>query len=141
MKSTHNTIRAISLGIGLALLVVSGTAAMIGAFSGPLSAPQNGMHAPMVVAPAAGTPSHSGDDSLLYERIARSDGSIQWVLVEEPLVNVAAGTANGVRPVSYALQGKPAGLNKVLKNCNSTQGNATKSKANGAYDLSCTTLS
>jgi len=143
MKSTHHTIRAISLGIGLALLVVSGTAAMIGAFSAPLFTPQSGLHTPMVTSPAAGTPSHSGDDSLLYERVARSDGSSQWVLVEEPSTNVAvaANAANGLRPVSYTLQGKPAGLNKVLKNCNSLQANGTKSKANGAYDLSCTALS
>lgn len=143
MKSTHHTIRAISLGIGLALLVVSGTAAMIGAFSAPLSTPQSGLYAPVVISPPAGTPAHSGDDSLLYERVARSDGSSQWVLVEEPAgsVAVAANAANGLRAVSYTLQGKSAGLNKVLKNCNSLQANGTKSKANGAYDLSCTALS
>lgn len=141
MKSTHHTIRAISLGIGLALLVVSGTAAMIGAFSAPLSTLQSGLYTPVAISPAGDTLSHSGDDSLLYERVARGDGSSQWVLVAEPSVAVAGNTAHGLRPVSYALQGKPAGLNKVLKNCNSLQTNGTKSKANGAYDLSCTALS
>lgn len=143
MKSTHHTFRAISLAIGLGLLVVSGTAAMIGAFSAPLSNQQTGMYAPLVLAPAQTAPAHSGDDSLLYERVVHSNGSSHWVLLEEPSarVAVAANAAGGLRPVSYSLQGKPAGLNKVLKNCNSLPASGTKPKANGAYDISCTALS
>lgn len=142
MKSTHHTFRVISVGIGLALLVVSGTAAMIATFSGPVYVPS--FHAPLAVAPAPGSGVfHNGDDNLLYERVARSDGSAQWVLIQEPAVSVASLMLSGERlqPISYVLQGKPSGLNKVLKNCNvGTHGGGTKSKAVDAYDLSCATL-
>jgi len=40
MRNTHHMFRAISLAIGLTLLVVTGTAAMIAAFSGPASTPR-----------------------------------------------------------------------------------------------------
>lgn len=142
MRSTHHTIRVISVGIGLALLVVSGTAAMIATFSGPISAPSG--YAPLAAAPAPTSGAfHNGDDNLLYERLARSDGSSQWVLVDEPAVSVASAMLSGERlqPVSYALQGKPSGLNRVLKNCNIGAGSSTKTKAVDAYDLSCAMLS
>jgi hypothetical protein len=141
MKSTHHTFRVISVGIGLALLVVSGTAAMIATFSGPVYTPS--AYTPLAETPAPGSGVfHNGDDTLLYERVARSDGSTQWVLVE-PAVSVASLMLSGERlqPVSYALQGKPSGLNKVLKNCNNGASNSTRSKAVDAYDLSCVTLS
>jgi hypothetical protein len=145
MKSTHHTFRVISVGIGLALLVVSGTAAMIATFSGPISAPSSSSaYSPVAAAPAAGSGVfHHGDDSLLYERVARSDGSSQWVLINEPAISVAAAMLSGERlqPVSYVQQGKPSGLNKVLKNCNSSLNAGTKSKAVDAYDLSCAMLS
>ncbi|OOG39087.1 hypothetical protein [Polaromonas sp. A23] len=141
MKSTHHTFRVISVGIGLALLVVSGTAAMIATFSGPISAPSAYVPHAAAPAPASGV-FHHGDDSLLYERVARSDGSTQWVLINEPAVSVASLMLSGERlqPINYVLQGKPSGLNKVLKNCNIGADNGTKPKAVDAYDLSCVTL-
>jgi hypothetical protein len=150
MKKMHHTFRVISLGIGLALLVVTGTAAMIGAFSGPVSAP--GLYPPVVIAPAAGAlPPHSGDDSVLYERVARSDGSHRWVLTQEPassgiqpgdreaLAAVAAPDAN-LQQVSFALPAKPAGFSKAPKTCTSPAHGSNKAKAFSTYDISCISM-
>ncbi|MGC1176126.1 hypothetical protein [Polaromonas sp.] len=152
MKKMRHTFRVISLGIGLALLVVTGTAAMIGALSGPAFHP--GLYPPVVIGPAAGThPPHSGDDSVLYERVARSDGTHLWVLTEqlpssgvqpgerEALADAAVPVA-GLQQVSYVLQAKPAGFNKVQKNCTSAAHNNGKPKAlSSSYDISCISLS
>lgn len=139
MKSTHHVFRAVSLAIGLALLVVTGTAAMIGAFS-PVSTP--GLYGPLSAAPATETVRHEGEDSLLYTRMARADGSYHWVLTEEPAATLAsAPPARGpmLANVSYTLVAKPAGLNKLMKNC-SVASNNGKSKPYAAYDLACHTL-
>ncbi|MEO8020764.1 hypothetical protein [Polaromonas sp.] len=151
MKKMRHTFRVISLGLGLALLVVTGTAAMIGAFSGPALDP--GLYPPVAIGPAAGShPPHSSDDSVLYERVARSDGSHLWVLTEEsPLggaqpgarETLAATTAPvaGLQQVSYALQAKPAGFSRAPKNCTSTSQGSSKPKAlSSSYDISCVSL-
>lgn len=151
MKKMRHTFRVISLGVGLALLVVTGTAAMIGAFSGPVFDP--GLYPPVVTGPAAGAhPTHSGDDSVLYERVARSDGSHVWVLTEEPPSSVAqsgkpetpavaTAPVAGLQQVSYALQAKPAGFSRAPKNCTSAAHGSSKSKAlSSSYDISCISL-
>lgn len=150
MKKMHHTFRVISLGIGLALLVVTGTAAMIGAFSGPVSAPSP--YPPVVASPAAGAlPAHLGEDSVLYERVARSDGSHQWVLTQAPAVSdtqsserevlaAAAAPAPALQQVSYALQTKSAGFSKVQKTCTSAALSGNKPKAFSAYDISCVSV-
>lgn len=151
MKRMRHTFRVISLGVGLALLVVTGTAAMIGAFSGPVFDP--GLYPPVVTGPAAGVhPTHSGDDSVLYERVARSDGSHVWVLTEEPPSSVvqsgqpetpAAATAPvaGLQQVSYALQAQPIGFSRAPKNCTSAAHGSSKPRAlSSSYDISCISL-
>lgn len=151
MKKMHHTFRVISLGIGLALLVVTGTAAMIGAFSGPVFDP--GLYPPVVTGPAAGThPTHSGDDSVLYERVARSDGTHLWVLTEEPpssevqpaareTLAVATAPVAGLQQVSYALQAQPTGFSRAPKNCTSAAHGISKTKAlSSSYDISCVSL-
>lgn len=151
MKKVRHTFRVISLGIGLALLVVTGTAAMIGALSGPVFDP--GLYPPVVIGPATGThPTHSGDDRVLYERVARSDGTHLWVLTPEPsssgaqpderetLADAAAPVA-GLQQVSYALQAKPAGFSRAPKNCTGAAHGSGKPKAlSSSYDISCISL-
>ena len=116
MKSTHNIIRALSIGIGLTLLLVTGTAAMIGIFSGPLQT--SSLFHPVAITPVqlAAAQQPPGSDSLLYERVAHSNGGYQWVLIDEP-----------------------DRLKKVARICSSASAE-TKSKASGAFDLSCYTL-
>jgi len=151
MKKMHHTFRVISLGIGLALLVVTGTAAMIGAFSGPV--PASGLYPAIVITPAAGSlPSHSGDDSVLYERVARNDGSYLWVLIQEPassgiqpgdreaMAAAAAAPEAALQQVSYALQAKPAGFSKAPKTCTSPAHGSNKPKAFSTYDISCISM-
>ena len=152
MKKVHHTFRVISLGIGLALLVVTGTAAMIGAFSGPVFDP--GLYPPVVTGPAAGThPVHSGDDSVLYERVARADGTHLWVLTGEPassgvqpgeretLAVAHAAPVASLQQVSYALQAKPAGFSRTPKNCTSAaQGNSKPKALSSSYDISCISM-
>ncbi len=150
MKSMHNRLRALNQALGLALLLATATAAMIGAFSGPVPTP--GLPRPAALAPVtepAGQPLNS--DTLMYQRVALSDGSQHWVLTDEPDVTLAkhhgsyalngrtsAIDAGALQNVSYMLLAKPTGLNKVIKNCNSA-GTATTTKASGAYDISCNT--
>ena len=151
MKKVRHTFRVISLGIGLALLVVTGTAAMIGALSGPAFDP--GLYPPAVTGPSAAThPVHSGADSVLYERVARADGTHLWVLTPEPSSSevlpgeretLAAGAAPvaGLQQVSYALQVKPAGFSRAPKNCTSAAHGNSKPKAfSSSYDISCISM-
>ena len=116
MKSTHNIIRALSIGIGLTLLLVTGTAAMIGIFSGPLQT--SSLFHPVAITPVqlAAAQQPPGSDSLLYERVAHSNGGYQWVLIDEP-----------------------DRLKKVVRICSSASAE-TMSKASGAHGLSCYTL-
>ena len=150
MRSTHNTIRALAIGIGLTLLVVTGTAAMMAAFSSP--APATDAYRRVAAAPAIETARHmaTGHDTVLYERVVMADGRSQWVLVDEPATSLAvlarrgdpavltadhtSTIYSGAAPtVSYTLVVKPAGLSKAVKNCSrSTYGN---------YDIACSTVS
>jgi hypothetical protein len=154
--------RAITLAIGLALLVVTGTAAMMAAFSGPASTPRayGSYDQPAVIAPlpdAAQALSPAGDDHVLYQRVARADGTQAWELTPAPQTTLAQDNRSSavvaMRPtltldspgftrVSYSLQAKPAGFSKTLKSCNSNAvtGQGAKPKTMAAYDISCTTL-
>lgn len=148
MKSMHHTIRTISLGMALALLVVTAAAAMIGVFSGPASTPFADRPAATAPTPKLTQPGF-GDDTVLYERVASSDGSTRWVLTREPdaaralhqsheataITNPAATDAT-LRPVSYALLATPAYMSRGTKNC-TRPANAIKSKEVGGFDLSC----
>ncbi|MDI1340562.1 hypothetical protein [Polaromonas sp.] len=160
MRNTHHLFRAISLTIGLALLVVTGTAAMMAVFSsGPAYAPR--AYGQMVLAPlpeAAQTLdqalSPAGDDHVLYQRVARADGTQVWELTpaaqstEAPdnRSNAVVATrptfdAPGFSRVSYSLQARPAGFSKTLKSCaHAVIGQGARLKTMGAYDISCTTL-
>lgn len=150
MKSTHNTIRALAIGLGLTLLVVTGTAAMMAAFS--TTPPATDIYRRVALAPVSEPATHmaTGHDSVLYERVVLADGRTQWVLIDEPETslstlakadsgaavannNTAAMYSGAVKTVSYTLVVKPAGLSKPLKNCNRS--------AYGAYDIACTTMS
>jgi hypothetical protein len=149
MKSTHNTIRALAISLGLTLLVVSGTAAMIAAFSAPPAATD--IYRRVALAPISEPVTHmaTGHDSVLYERVVLADGRVQWVLIDEPDIslntlarrdagaemannNTAPIYSGAATTVSYTLVVKPPGLSKPLKNC-------TRS-AYGAYDIACTTV-
>jgi hypothetical protein len=151
MKSTHNTLRALAVGIALTLLVITGTAAMMAAFSGPSRATD--MYRSAVVAPIADPVKHmvTGHDSVLYHRVVLADGRAQWVLTEERQTSLAAPTRGseaqvllaetdevsaapaGIRPASYTLGVKPSGLSKPVKDCGRS--------AYSAYDIACNTLS
>ena len=155
MRSTHNTIRALAIGIGLTLLVVTGTAAMMAAFSGP--SPAKDIYRRAAAAPVVESATHmaTGHDTVLYERVVLADGRTQWVLTEEPDTSLAtmARSANSapaamlannnnssstiysgsVRAVSYTLVVKPSGLSKPVKSCSRS--------AYDAYDIACNTLS
>ncbi|RYG11648.1 MAG: hypothetical protein EON92_10070 [Burkholderiales bacterium] len=160
MRSTHNTIRALAIGIGLTLLVVTGTAAMMAAFSGP--SPAKDIYRRAAVAPLVESATHmaTGHDTVLYERVVLADGRTQWVLTEESDTSLAtmAKSANSapeatlannnnnnnnnsiptiysgsVRAVSYTLVIKPSGLSKPVKSCSRS--------AYDAYDIACNTLS
>ena len=149
MKSRHNTIRALAIGLGLTLLVVTGTAAMMAAFSGP--SPATDTYRRVAFTPSIeSTPIASGHDSVLYERVVLADGRAQWVLIDEAdtalsSATLARGAESGdttadntiysgaARTVSYTLVVKPAGLNKPVKNCSRS--------AYQAYDIACNTMS
>lgn len=154
MRSTHNTIRAWALGLGLTLLVVTGTAAMMAAFSA--SPPATDIYRRIAITPNVEPATHmaTGHDSVLYERVMLPDGRVQWVLTEAPSTSTfALGTlANSseraatminnntapvylgaVNTVSYTLVVKPVGLSKAIRNCSRA--------AYHAYDLACNTMS
>ncbi len=153
MKSTHHLFRVASLAIGLALLMVTGTAAMIGTLSKPLPNSQAGLHYPVGVQPAADTAAtNTADaDTLLYQRVVRSDGSVQWALVEEPSTTLALRgntdtpaadnalviSGAGLQRANYMLSAKPAGLNKAVKNCGAS---GARASAAYVYDIRCNTV-
>lgn len=131
MRSTHNTIRALAIGIGLTLLVITGTAAMMAVFSGP--APTTDIYRRVAITPAFEPATHqaTGHDTVLYEPVVLANGRVQWVLIDEPdSASIYAGPA---RSVSYTLVVKPAGLSKAVKNCNRSSRNA--------YDIACNLVS
>jgi hypothetical protein len=128
MRSTHNTIHALAIGIGLTLLVITGTAAMMAAFSGP--APTTDIYRRVAITPAFEPTTHqaTGHDTVLYQPVVLANGRVQWVLTEE-----ADTSSDTDRTVSYTLVVKPAGLSKAVKNCNRS--------ANNAYDIACNLVS
>ncbi|MDW5443374.1 hypothetical protein [Polaromonas sp. SM01] len=133
MKSIHNKFRALGLGMGLALLMVTGTATLMAALSS--AAPAANLYRPATATPALHPAQLAqGDDTLFYERIAGSDGGHQWVLITEPDARPAhtgpSIYAGGPTPVSYTLRAKPAGLNKAMRNCSRPR----------VYDIVCITL-
>ena len=127
MRSTHNTIRALAIGVGLTLLVVSGTAAMMAAFSGPT--PATDIYRRVASTPSFEPATHqaTAHDTVLYEPVVLANGRIQWVLTEAP--NTATRDSGETRAVSYSLVPKPPGLSKAIKSCNRS--------ANHAYDIAC----
>ncbi len=143
MRSTHNTIRALAIGLGLTLLVVTGTAAMMAVFSNP--APATDMYRRVAVTPTIDPVTHvaTAHDSVLYERVILPDGRVQWVLtagqdtgtVATSLATHAYSTPRigDTGHVSYALAVKPAGLSKAVRNCSRS--------AYDAYDIACNTMS
>ncbi len=155
MKSTHHMFRVASLAVGLALLMVTGTAAMIGTFSAPLaSAVHASLNHPVGSSTAAeATMTTAAADTLLYQRVIRSDGSAQWVMVEEPSTTLAlrsnpdtatasslAISGSGLQRANYILSAKPAGLNKAVKSCGSN-GKPSRASASDVYDILCNTMS
>ena len=153
MRSTHHIIRGLSLGLGLSLLLVSGTVLLIGLFSGPVPS-SSALQAQASATTAVAAQTLPAGDRLLYERVLRSDGSRQWALIAEPERSLTkhsgADTLAGIstspskplalEKVSYALLAKPSGLNKAVKICSSS-GAGTGPKASDAYDIRCNTLS
>lgn len=154
MRSTHNTIRALAIGLGLTLLVVTGTAAMMAAFSSP--APATDMYRRVAITPTIDPVTHvaTAHDSVLYERVILSDGRVQWVLTGEQdnpatLAQQRDGAATvaknntsdtysvprigGTGHVNYTLAVKPAGLSKAVRHCSRS--------AYDAYDIACNTMS
>ncbi len=131
MRSTHNTIRALAIGIGLTLLVITGTAAMMAAFSGP--PPATDIYRRVAVTPSFEPATHqaTGHDSVLYQPVTLANGRTQWVLTEAPATSPSYSGA--VTNVSYTLVVKPAGLSKAVKNCNRSSRNA--------YDIACNLVS
>lgn len=154
MRSTHNTIRALAIGLGLTLLVITGTAAMMAAFSTP--APATDMYRRVAMTPSVDPVTHvaTAHDSVLYERVILPDGQVQWVLtdaqdkgpaiVAELSASPATVTKNNTTGsysaprigdtgrVNYTLAVKPAGLSKAVRNCSRS--------AYDAYDIACNTL-
>ena len=146
-------LRMFSLGLVWALVAVSATTVMIGWLSS-INRPHNGTGSSVsyVTPPARlilGT-TPSADDTLLYERLVGPDRRSRWVLADETraqdfasatrdslaIVDVTAG-APSLRTVSYALQAKPAGWNRLIKTCVRT--GAVTVAGDGAYSLTCAT--
>ena len=153
MKSTHNKLRALGKSLGLALLLVTGTATMMRAFSDQTSpVTPNGVHRPEAAESALKAVQQTASDSLLYQHITQTNGSKRWVLLDENhalafapasrdilMVDGPAFDTLELGRVSYSLQAKPAGWNRVLQNCNL----AEVGKAQGAaadYDIACARL-
>lgn len=147
MRSRHNTIRAFAIGLGLTLLVVTGTAAMMAAFATAPAATD--IYRRVSAAPAfePATLMATGHDNVLYERVVLADGRVQWVLIDEPVTTLAKASdgmttvannntsalyASTAKTVSYTLVVKPAGLSKPVTNCSRS--------AYGAYDIACNTM-
>ena len=153
MKSTHNKLRALGKSLGFALLLVSGTAAMMSAFSNqtPSDTP-NGVYRPVAAEPTLKAVKQTASDSLLYQHITQTNGSKRWVLLEETQalafapasrdILMADGPAHEtahLSSVSYTLQAKPAGWNRVLQNCSLAEVGKPQGAA-AAYDITCARL-
>ena len=153
MKSTHNKLRALGKSLGLALLLVTGTAALMSAFSSQTSpVTPNGVYRPAAATPALKAVQQTASDSLLYQHITQTDGSKRWVLLEDTqalafapasrdilMADSPASDTAKLSRVSYTLQAKPAGWNRVLKNCSLAEVGKPHGAA-AAYDIACARL-
>ena len=153
MKSTHNKLLALGKSLGLALLLVTGTAAMMSAFSNQTpSVTPSGVPRPAAVEPAFKAVQQTASDSLLYQHITQTNGSKRWVLLNETqalafvpssrdilMVDGPAFDTAELGRVSYTLQAKPAGWNRVLQNCSLAEVGKPQG-AVAAYDIACARL-
>ena len=153
MKSTHNKLRALAKSLGLALLLVTGTAAVMSALSDQTSpVTPNGVYRPAAAEPTFKVMQQTASDSLLYQHITQTNGSKRWVLLDETQalsfapasrdILMADGLAYDTAPlnrVSYTLQAKPAGWNRVFQNCSLAEVGKPQGVA-AAYDIACARL-
>ena len=153
MKSTHNKLRALAKSLGLALLLVTGTAVVMGALSDQTSAvTPNGVHQPIAAEPAFKTVQQTASDSLLYQHVTQTNGSKRWVLIDETQAHAFAPASRDIlmadalafdtapfNKVSYTLEAKPAGWNRVLQNCSLAEVGKPQGVA-AAYDIACARL-
>ncbi len=146
MKSTHHQLRALGKGLGLAFLLVTGTATLMGVFSSAAPSDRPGVFITPATAAARQQPA---SDAVLYQRVTHSDGSQRWVLLEEAqalafapasrdllMAGQRASEGAAISRVSYTLQAEPAGWNKVLKNCAQAESGKPLGSA-PAYDIAC----
>ena len=153
MKSTHNQLHALAKGLALAFLLVTGAAIMRGVFSSSTPVDRSGGIFPVsALAASPRAAQQSSDDSVLYQRITHTNGSQSWILLEEAqalayspasrdlLMAESPGSDTGsISRVSYVLQAKPAGWQKVLKNCAEIESGKPMGAA-AAYSIACTKL-
>ena len=153
MKSTHNKLRALGKSLGLALLLVTGTATMMSAFSDQTSpVTPNAVHHPAAAESALKAVQQTATDSLLYQHITQTNGSKRWVLLDENHALAFAPASRDILMadgpdfdtlelglVSYSLQPKPAGWNRVLQNCSLAEVGKPQGAA-AAYDIACARL-
>ena len=153
MKSTHNKFLALGKSLGFALLLVVGASVMISAFSDQTSpAESNGVYRPAVAAPAYKAVQQTASDSLLYQHITQTNGTKRWVLIDETQALAFAPASRDIlmadalafdtapfNKVSYTLEAKPAGWNRVLQNCSLAEVGKPQGVA-AAYDIACARL-
>lgn len=152
MKSTHNKLLALGKGMGLAFCLVTGTAAIMGVFSSvtPSAPLPDAIFMSSAQAAVPHAEQQPAGDSVLYQRVTQSDGSQRWVLLEESqalafapasrdLLMAELPASASISRVSYTLEAKPAGWNKVLKTC--VQAEVGKPVGSAAeYDFACAKL-
>ena len=151
MKSTHHILRALGKGLGLAFCLITGTAVMLTVFSSvtPSAFPDGKFISPATAAVSRTVPQPSAD-SVLYQRVAQADGSQRWVMLEESqalafapasrdILMADSPASTGLTRVSYTLEAKPAGWNRVLKNCSQAEAGKALGAA-PAYDIACARL-
>lgn len=153
MKSTHNQLHALAKGLALAFLLVTGAATMMGVFSSTTPVDRSGGIFPVsAVAASSMSAQQPSDDSVLYQRITQTNGSRSWVLLEEAqalafypasrdllMAESPTSDTGSISRVSYVLQAKPAGWEKVLKNCAQIESGKPIGSA-AAYNIACTKL-
>ena len=153
MKSTHNKLRALAKSLGLALLLVTGAAVMMSALSNQTSpVTPDDFYRPAASEPALKAAQQTAFDSLLYQHITQTDGTKRWVLLEETQTLAFAPASRDIlmvdgpvpdtarlSKVSYTLEAKPAGWNRVLQNCSLAEVGQPQGVA-AAYDIACARL-
>lgn len=152
MNSTHHKLRALVKGLGLAFCLATATAALMSAVSSvtPSTVPA-GIVLVSATAPAPTAVQQPSADSVLYQRITQTDGSQRWVLLEETQAQAFAPASRDLlmaelpadsaklSGVSYTLQAKPAGWNRILKDCAQAESGKPLGAA-AAYDIACAKL-